>query len=64
MPIISLLIVLVVIGVVIWAVTTFIPMDPNIAMMIRVVGIIIALLYVLNAFGILGGAASMKVPHV
>lgn len=51
---IGLLVVLIVIGVLIWAVTTFIPMDSGIRTLIRVVGIVIALLYVLNAFGVLG----------
>ncbi len=64
MSIISLLVALIVIGVVIWAVTTFIPMDGNIKMIIRVVGVVIALLIVLNAFGIIGSLSSIKVPTV
>lgn len=64
MSVISLLVVLIVIGVIIWAVTTFIPMDANIKMLIRVVGVIIALLYILNAFGVIGSMSGMRVPKI
>lgn len=64
MPVLTLLFILVVIGVLIWAVTTFIPMDGNIKMLIRVVGVIIALFYILNAFGVIGGLSNATVPRI
>ena len=64
MPIVTLFLVLIILGVAVWAITTFIPMDPNFAMLIRVVGIIVALVYVLNAFGVIGGAHSLRVPSL
>jgi hypothetical protein len=64
MSLISLLIILVVIGVVIWAVTSFIPMEPKIAMLIRVVGILVALFYILQAFGVLAHFRGVQVPSV
>lgn len=63
MSVISLILTLVLIGVLIWAVTTYIPMDPGIKTLIRVVGIVIALFVVLNAFGVIGGL-NMRVPSV
>lgn len=54
MSLVSLILVLVLIGVLIWAVTTLIPMDPGIKMLIRIVGAVVAVFYVLHAFGIMG----------
>jgi len=51
---ITLLIALVLIGVVIWLIGR-IPMDASIMQIIRVVAILIAVLLVLQAFGIIGG---------
>lgn len=64
MSLISLLILLVVIGVVLWAIITYIPMPQAIKSIILVVGIIVALYYVLSAFGILGHLQSVQVPTV
>lgn len=61
---VEMFIFLVVLGVIVWAITSFIPMDPTIAMIIRVVGIIVALLYVLSAFGVMGNFAGMRVPRL
>lgn len=62
MSIVSLLIILVVIGVVIWAVTTYIPMDGGIKRLIQIVGVIIAVFIVLNAFGVFGSLRGVNVP--
>ena len=58
---ISLLITLVLIGVITYLVTAFIPMDAKIAQLIRIVAIILAVLIVLQAFGVIGGPV-MLVP--
>lgn len=63
MSLLSLLLVLIVIGVLVWAVTTYIPMDNGIKILIRIVGVVCAAVYVLNAFGVLGGL-DVKVPQV
>jgi hypothetical protein len=49
---IELLIVLVIIGVVLYLVETFIPMDPAIKVVIRVIVVLILCLYLLRLFGI------------
>jgi hypothetical protein len=64
MSLINLLIVLVVIGVVVWAVCAYIPMEPGIKTLIRIVGVLVAVLYVLSAFGILGGFTGLQVPRI
>ena len=52
---IALLIALILIGVVVWLIGQ-IPMDPAIMNIIRVVAILVAVLLVLQAFGIIGGS--------
>ena len=49
---IGLLLVLVIIGVVLWLIETKIPMDDTVKVLIRVVVVIVACLWLLNAFGV------------
>ena len=53
---IELLLVLIIVGVVLYLVETYIPMDPAIKVVIRVVVVLILCLYLLRAFGITDGA--------
>lgn len=52
MPIISLFIVLVVVGLLLWLINTYIPLDPKIKTIINVVAVIIVVLWLLNVFGV------------
>jgi len=53
MAILQLIIGLVVVGVILWAINTFIPMSPAIKKLINVIIVIVAVIYVLRFFGIL-----------
>lgn len=64
MSLLYVVIVLVVIGVLLWAVTTYVPMDARIKNILGIVVVLCVLLWLLNAFGILGYAEHVKVPHV
>ena len=61
MPLIQLVIVLVVFGVLLWAINTFIPMEGNIKKILNVVVIVVVVLFVLSAFGLLGPLQRMRV---
>jgi hypothetical protein len=61
MPLIQLVIVLVIIGVILWAINTYIPMDATIKKILNVVVVIAAVLYVLTAFGLLGSLSGLRV---
>jgi hypothetical protein len=61
MPLIQLVIVLVVLGVILWAINTYIPMDTTIKKILNVVVVIAAVLYVLAAFGLLGSLSGLRV---
>jgi small-conductance mechanosensitive channel len=61
MPLIQLVIVLVVFGVILWAINTYIPMDATIKKILNVVVIIVVILFVLSAFGVLGSLSGLRV---
>jgi hypothetical protein len=64
MSLISLLITLVVVGVLLWLVNTYIPMDHKIRNIINIVVVIAVVLWLLSAFGVLGDAGNIRVPQV
>ncbi|MBK8703083.1 MAG: hypothetical protein IPN33_05365 [Saprospiraceae bacterium] len=53
MPLLNVLIVLVVVGVILWLVNTYIPMDKKIKNILNVVAVIAVVLWLLQAFGLL-----------
>lgn len=60
MPLLQLIIVLVVLGVILWAVNSYIPMDVTIKKILNVVIILVAVLFILSAFGILGSMSGIR----
>jgi len=54
MSLISLLVVLIVVGVILCLINTYIPMDAKIKKILNVVVVIVVILWLLQAFGILG----------
>jgi hypothetical protein len=61
MSLISILITLVIIGVVLWLINTYVPMDGKIKTILNVVAVIIVILWLLNVFGVLGSQSTMHV---
>jgi vacuolar-type H+-ATPase subunit I/STV1 len=61
MPLIHLVIVLVVVGVLLWLVNTYIPMDKKIKSILNIVVIIGVILWLLNAFGIFSSGANIHI---
>ena len=59
MSLISFLITLVVVGVVLWLVNSYIPMDGKIKKILNVVVVILVILWVLSVFGIFGSQLNM-----
>ena len=56
MTLLSLVITLIVVGILLWAVNSFIPMDAKIKQILNAVVVIAVVLWLLKAFGLLGGA--------
>ncbi len=53
MPLVHLVIVLIVVGVVLWLINTYIPMQSTIKGILNLVVIIVVVLWLLSAFGII-----------
>jgi hypothetical protein len=63
MSLIGLVIVLVVVGVLLWAANTYIPMDQKIKTIMNIVVVIAVVLWLLSAFGVLGSLDSIRIGH-
>lgn len=64
MPLISLVITLIVVGVLLWLVNTYIPMDGKIKQILNIVVVICVVIWLLYAFGVINHAGDIKVPQV
>lgn len=53
MSLVAIIIALIVAGVLLWLVNTYIPMDGNVKKVINVVAIVVIILWLLNVFGLL-----------
>lgn len=61
MSLISLVVTLIVIGVLLWLVNTYIPMDPKIKNILNIVIVIAVVLWLLSVFGVLGDMQTVRV---
>lgn len=64
MTIFGLILALVIIGLLLYLVNTYIPMDEKIRMILNGVVVVIVVLWILNVFGLLPGALSAPVPRL
>lgn len=61
MPLIYLVIVLLVVGVLLWVINTYIPMDRKIKNILNIVVVIVVVLWLLQVFGVLGSKESIRI---
>jgi hypothetical protein len=61
MPLLTIIGALIVVGVLLWLVNSFIPMDAKIKNVLNIVVIIVVVLWLLNVFGVMG---SLNAVHV
>ncbi len=61
MPLVTVIIVLVVIGILLWLVETYLPMDAQIKRIIQIVVIVAVVLWLLSMFGILPDINAIRV---
>jgi hypothetical protein len=59
MSLIGLLVVLIIVGVLLWMVNTYLPIDPKIRVIINVVVVIAVLLWLAQAFGLFDSSTSL-----
>ena len=63
MPLISLVVVLIVVGVLLWLVNTYIPMVSKIKSILNAVVVIAVVIWLLQVFGLLGSLQNIRVGH-
>jgi low temperature requirement protein LtrA len=61
MPIIDLVVMLIVVGVLLWAVNNYVPMDAKIKNILNVVVVVAVVLWLLSAVGVLGPLSSYRI---
>ena len=64
MPLIHVVGLLIVVGVLLWLVNTYIPMDGKIKSILNAVVVIAVVIYLLQIFGLLGPLENIKVGHI
>ena len=61
MPLINLIIILVVVGVILWLINNYIPMDRKIKSILNVVVVIVVIIWLLSVFGVIGSLSGLRV---
>jgi len=61
MSLISVVVVLVVVGVILWLVNNYIPMDGKIKQVLNIVVLIVVCIWLLQAFGIIGSVNDIRI---
>lgn len=61
MSLIQLVITLAVVGLILWAINNYIPMQSGIKKILNVVVVVFVILFVLNALGVLGSSTSLRI---
>ncbi len=61
MSLISVVVVLVVVGVILWLVNNYIPMDAKIKQVLNIVVMIVVCIWLLQAFGIIGNINDIRI---
>ena len=59
MPLLTILIVLVVVGVILWLINNYVPMDRKIKSILNVVAVIVVVIWLLQVFGVLGSLKNL-----
>ena len=63
MPLMQVVIVLIVVGVLLWLINRYIPMQSTIKSILNAVVVIVLVLWLLQAFGVLGNLWNIHVGH-
>ena len=61
MPLMNVLLTLIVVGVLLWLVNTYIPMDGKIKQILNIVAVIAVVVWVLNVFGLFSRLGAIQV---
>lgn len=63
MDLLSLILVLIVVGVLLWAIEKYVPMDAQIKRLIHIVVLVVVVLWLLSVFGVIDAVRGVQVPR-
>ena len=61
MPLINIIIALLVVGILLWVINTYIPMDRKIKNILNIVVVVTVVIWLLQVFGVLGSLDSIRI---
>lgn len=64
MSLITIVITLIVVGLLLWLINNYIPMDGKIKQILNIVVVIVVILWLLSAFRIIGNTGDIQLPQV
>jgi hypothetical protein len=64
MSLISLVVTLIVVGILLWLINAYIPMDGKIKKILNVVVVVCVVVWLLSVFGVLGQTGNIRVPQL
>lgn len=64
MPLLNVILTLVVVGVILWLINTYIPMQATIKKILNVVVVIVVILWLLYGFGVINNSGDIRLPEV
>ena len=62
MPLLNVVLTLIVVGVVLWLINAYIPMQATIKKIINIVVVIVVILWLLNGFGVINSSGDIRLP--
>lgn len=64
MPLVNIVVILVVAGVLMWFINTYIPMAPSIKSLLNIVVFAVVLVWLLQVFGVIGPIQGLHIPKI
>jgi hypothetical protein len=61
MPILTIILIIVLVGVLLWALNSFVPMDSKVKSILNIVVVILLIIWLLQAFGLIDGLLNVRV---
>jgi hypothetical protein len=61
MPLLNIVFILIVVGVLLWLVNSYIPMDGKIKKILNIVVVVVVVLWLLNVFGLFSSMRGMRI---
>jgi hypothetical protein len=61
MSLLTIIVTIVIVGVILWAINNFIPMDGKVRSILNVVVVVLLIIWLLQAFGVLGSLGGIRI---